>query len=438
MVGTAGKADFGSGQLIHYLLLSEQAKWPQGTERALLASLLPCVPDSLDSLVVHESTFKGLGGMFYDGYWKCKYFIEVYLDENHEAKWREHINEYADPMNEYTAIFFPWFVFKKYRMQVPPDFKKTKEEEERAKAYNLTDEQLAWYRWALPNKCHGDLNIRRQEYPHTAKEAAISSGTPSFNVEKVIQYREAALKFPPVARYNCILSIGQWIAKPDGELLVWEEPRVGVPYLISADVAEGLEKGDFNSASVWNHHTGFQVAHYHGHMDPYDYATFLNALGLRYNMAWVVPERNNHGRGVIDRLQRDFQYKRIYVEKVEDPPHRPRKRFGWVTSVKSRPLIIDWLKYVVHLGTHGIRAAEMFTEMLNFKKQADGKEEADPSTFDDRVIDAAIGKYCLKTLMPVPVPKPQTIAQTQTLATRKGPPAAVRRSGRKPDMKAFS
>jgi hypothetical protein len=30
-VGTAGKEDFGSGQLVHYLHLSELAKWPSHT-----------------------------------------------------------------------------------------------------------------------------------------------------------------------------------------------------------------------------------------------------------------------------------------------------------------------------------------------------------------------------------------------------------------------
>jgi hypothetical protein len=36
--------------------------------------------------------------------------------------------------------------------------------------------------------------------------------------------------------------------------------------------------------------------------------------------------------------------------------------------------------------------------MLNFKRQSDGKIEADPGSFDDRVIDMAIGRYTMKSL----------------------------------------
>ncbi len=72
-VGTAGKSDFGSAQLIHYLHLSEVSKWPTENQSTLLISLLQCVPKEKDTAVVYESTAKGIGGEFYNGFWACKY-----------------------------------------------------------------------------------------------------------------------------------------------------------------------------------------------------------------------------------------------------------------------------------------------------------------------------------------------------------------------------
>ena len=283
-VGTANVGDYGSAMMIHDLLLSEAAKYPQTTQKELETSILQTVPRSAMTAVVYESTAKGLGGEFYKGFWGCRIQYEIYLDANQKPTWRKVINPDADPSNMYCSVFIPAFAFLEYRMAVPAGFKRTKEEEEMVKAFNVPDEYLQWRRVTLANECKSDINVYHQEYPHTARESFLSSGTPSFNVNMVLKAREAAIKFPPIARYNCLLSFGQWVARPeDGDLFVWEEPKPGTPYLVSADVAEGLIHGDFNSASVWNHHTGQQAAHYHGHMEPYDYATFLNWLGKRYN-----------------------------------------------------------------------------------------------------------------------------------------------------------
>ena len=131
---------------------------------------------------------------------------------------------------------------------------------------------------------------------------------------------------------------------------------------------------------------------------------------------------------------RDFSYPHLYMEEIEDPPHASRKRFGWCTSNKSRPVIIDWLKYLVNIGQSGIRCVQTFDEMLNFKRQDDGKEEADEGTFDDRVMDAAIGKHCIKTLSPVIVMQPQKAGSPNVQVI----PGRSPEDARPPDPKAFS
>src|ERR1700690_3848076 len=68
-VGTAGKDDFGSGQLVHKLHLSELAKWSPHVADNLLTSVLQCVPRTKESEVIIESTAKGVGGVYYDMFW---------------------------------------------------------------------------------------------------------------------------------------------------------------------------------------------------------------------------------------------------------------------------------------------------------------------------------------------------------------------------------
>jgi hypothetical protein len=394
-VGTAGVKDFGSGQGIHYLHLSEFAKFPAENQRDLFISLAQPVPREKETAVIIESTAKGLGGEFYNGFYNARFVYEVYQNENGVAKWRMTINENADPTNEYSAIFIPWFVFRKYRMAPPADFKRTPEEEQYALTYNLTDDQLYWYRWVLANKCNGDKNKRDQEYPPNAKSAFIGSGTPAFDVGRVMYLKEQCTK--PLARYDCLLDIGQFVANADGPFQVWEEPQAGRSYVISCDVAEGLEHGDFSSIDVFDHTTLVQVAHWHGKMEPFQLAILLNWIGKRYNGGWIVPERNNHGITVVEKLI-DLEYSYVYVETVDDFPNRPRKRFGWVTTKKSRDLILDNLVRVVTEENPGIRCPDTFEELLNFKVQPDGKREADPGTYDDRVMSIAIGYYTMKHL----------------------------------------
>ena len=209
---------------------------------------------------------------------------------------------------------------------------------------------------------------------------------------ELIQKAEAPMRRSQFQHLN-----RKFVDNPEGHLSVWTMPVPGQAYLISADVAEGLEHGDFDSATVWNHMTKQEVAHFHGKMSPFKFAYVLESLGYMYNSAWLVPERNNHGISVIEKLM-ELEYPNIYVEMIPDPPHKARRRFGWVTSKKSRVLILDTLIEDVLNNSHGIKSKETFKEMLNFKTQNDGKIEADAGSFDDRVMDAAIGRYAMNTL----------------------------------------
>ena len=398
MLGSADVSDFGSGMTLTIRHCSELAKFPAENVKSLLTSLDNTMPFNKNTYELNESTAKGIGNAFHRGFTGCRYVYTVFQDANQVPGWSLTINENADPMNIASSIFIPYFIASKYRMTPPEGFKRTLEEEEWRNKYNMSDEQIYWTRWCLANRCGGDKATRRQEYPQNALEAFVSSGEPAFDTETILRLKD--LCEPPVARYDCLISNGQFISKADGAIKVWKEPVFSNNYVISADVSEGLAHGDFHSADVLEHDTGEQVAHYHGKMEPWEFASLLIAIGKRYNEAWLVPEKNNHGQQVIQELLK-ADYPNIYMEMIEEPPAKPRKRFGWVTTGsgdRKKQALIDNGKKIISEGNPGINDPLTYEEMLNFKRQADGKERADNGTFDDAVMSWLIGQYVRETL----------------------------------------
>lgn len=393
-VAAAGRENFGSSMLIHFLLLSELAKYPAHIAKNLLTSLLQCVPDERGTEVIMESTAYGTGGEFYDRFWGARHRYEVYLDETGKAVFKVTINDTADKDNEYSSLFVPWFAFKKYEREPGADFKRTDDEEELAERFNLNDRKLAWRRWAIANKCDGNLNTFHQEYPSTAREAFLFSGVSAFDNDKISKLKDAAPA--PKARYSIIPGLGQFYADEKGDFLVWKEPGCNGSYIVTGDVAEGLANGDFSSSSVIEMVSGEQVAHWHGKISPDDFAYLLAAIGYRYNTAWVVPERNNNGHTTITTLVKLIRYKRLYVAADKIVDGQQSKQYGFYTGSTNKQAMVNNMIKEINEDTHGINCAETFDEMLTFvKHMPEGRYGAieSPTIFDDRVMDIMIGKY---------------------------------------------
>ena len=75
---------------------------------------------------------------------------------------------------------------------------------------------------------------------------------------------------------------------------MWRPPEQGHTYVIGADVAEGLETGDYSCAQVLDRRDLCQVSEWHGHTDPDLFGEELAKLGRLYNSAMIGCEVNNH------------------------------------------------------------------------------------------------------------------------------------------------
>lgn len=406
-VGTAGTDNVGSGTMVHRALLSELAKWPAHTVNNILISLNQTIPKIPGTEEVIESTAFGNGGEFPKLYWGARFRYSVFLGVDGEPDFKCITNSDADPENDYSAVFIPCFVHKEYRMDPDPGFKRNAIEQEICIAHGVGDDFLAWRRNTIANECLGSEEKFHQEYPLTDIEAFLASGRPVFDPIAQVKFRMDACKPAPI---YYTLSGGNWITTQpiaqDTNLLlqVWEEYKAGEWYVVSGDVAEGLEYGDWDSASVCNGRTGKQVAHWHGHTSPDKFGEILFYLAKRYGDAWIAPERNNHGLTTITYLV-NTGYDNIIPELNPKPGEKPKKHFGFYTGnskTGGKTIIIDELAAWFRANPDYINCRETCAEMMTFINNADGTMGAEYGHFDDRVLDMAINNFCRTRLGPPP------------------------------------
>jgi hypothetical protein len=117
-----------------------------------------------------------------------------------------------------------------------------------------------------------------------------------------------------------------------------------------------------------------------------------------YGTAFLGVERNNHGLTTLTRL-RELNYPQLYAQhELEDrgTPDSETRKFGWLTTAKSKPLIIDSLAAEVRDGEAGIACADTLSEMMTFRVDDAGRFGAQEGCRDDRVMSRAIAGQMLK------------------------------------------
>lgn len=365
-VGTAGSKAVGRSGTLQFFHGSECAHWPNAQSH--IAGVMQSIADADGTEIILESTANGIGGVFYD-MWQA-------------AERKE---------GNYIPIFIPWFWQPEYRKQ-DPLFKPDAKEQRLANEFGLDNAQLAWRRAKIVELRSEQLFD--QEYPNTAEIAFITSGRTVFDMDLL----KAALAncFSPIKRMALVGK--RWEDRPDGELRVWFEPRPNHHYVIGGDVAEGLIHGDYSCLDVLELPEGTQVAQWHGHTAPDTLAGIAQALAVRYNKAYVGIESNNHGLTTLIKL-RDLGYPNIYARRdVEDrgSGDKETKKIGWLTTTKTKPMIIDNLNAELREKTHGIACKETIAEMMTYIVEENGSYNAQTSCYDDRVMARAIAGEMLR------------------------------------------
>lgn len=341
---TAADAEAGRGTTIHCLHCSEVARWP-GLAAETLTSLRAAVPQ--EGMIVLESTPNGAGGVFYD-------------------EWQQ-----AEETG-YTKHFFPWWFDSAYRIEVDPTevLPLTPEELALKKLASLDESQIAWRRLI-----RSQLRLlAKQEYAEDPVSCFRASGESVFDLEAIEQAAHMA-QTPSLVRDN-------------SRLMVWFPPQVGKDYIVGVDPAGGGSEGDYSCAEVVERETGLQCAELHGHFPPRELANKLIDLSAEFNHALLVVERNNHGHGVLANL-RAMGCQNIFREGNQD---------GWLTSVVTRPAMIENLAAVLAERPGLFQSVRLLNECRTFVRQADGSTGAVTGAHDDCVMAMAIAWAARKSV----------------------------------------
>jgi hypothetical protein len=212
-------------------------------------------------------------------------------------------------------------------------------------------EQLAWRRMTIRDKCRGSVRVYNAEHPGDPKTCFLSAGRQVFDADAMDYLTELSRKY--VAEVGQLSwNAGRVTYRPtglqEGNLLVWERPKVGCRYLVGVDPAEGEDqtKGadpDRHSVQVWRAeymeggilHLPRLVARVRPpcRVPMIPLATMVRDLSMWYGRSVVLPEMNNSGMALITALRMLADCPPIWQRREMDPHSgRERRWDGWRTT----------------------------------------------------------------------------------------------------------
>lgn len=338
----AAAAKKGRGGTVNRLHVTEAAFFERA--ETTFNSLLESVPSpESGSEVVNESTPNGVGGFYYD-------------------QWQAAVRRESG----YRAHFFRWWDHPEYELALDPDEKlePRDELEEKLLAFGVRPEQLKWYRRKVSEKGKA---LTAQEYPSDPETCFLVSGRGFFEAEVTARLLDKATE--PI----------EW--RDHRRIAIWKKPEAGKLYLLSDDTSEG-GGADPSGGILRERATGEHCATISGQYQPWELAKVSATLGREYSDALIAVERNNHGHAVLQALEREEKYKKIY--KHEDD------KLGWPTNPVTRPQMLDELEDAHRRGLWKSPDRRVLSQFRTFVITASGKAEAATGEHDDLVIAEAI------------------------------------------------
>lgn len=397
--GYAGGEEVWRGVTLQTVHLSEVAKFGGHGDDVLLG-ITQAVPELPTTTIILESTANGVGNTFHREWLRA---------ESGESG--------------YAPVFIGWWDIEKYRMALPrKGIRWSTEERELQKKYRLSDEQIMWRRWTIHNKCQGNTDKFHQEYPESPAVAFLVTGQPAFPTVQLRRQLEAARG----TQYERGLfdDEGKFRATGEGLLTIYKRPVQGHDYTVGADVAAGVDGGDFSCAQVFDRNTSEFVAVWHGQMSPVGFAHICERLGYWYNTAIMGPEVNGeHGFAVVEELKKR-SYQRWYVwQRVDRAGMAFSKYLGWETNLRTRGLLFDSMHWALtndEVTFHDLPTLEDMLECsYNERNQPEG------AVHDDLTMAALIA-YRVHLEMPLlSTGLPPRVVLPQDAPTVEAPPAPM-------------
>ena len=302
--------------------------------------------------------------------------------------------------------FFEWWKTSEYRINFPSEDIKQKFVKDIDQKDDWISERLRWLRdekhldleqlyWYYKKyEAYIDKRLIKQEYPCSPKEAFLLSGDNVFDTEKILA-RLTRIPKPLKVGYFIYDYDGltirniRWVNDRNGYIKIYQVPDSPevTNYCIGGDTAG--EGSDYFTGHVLDAKTGVQVAALKHQFDPDQYTRQMYCLGKYYKNALIGIEANVDSFP-IQELQR-LGYNNQYVREVQDTyTGKTEKRFGFKTTLLTRPTIISRLIQIVREEVDSINDKDTLEELLTITRNEKGRIEAPEGGHDDQMMGLAI------------------------------------------------
>jgi hypothetical protein len=377
--------------------------------------------------------------------------------------WHELWTTAREDINHSKCLFLGWYLkpnqqikrsdpdFERYGVD-PPSKKEMKRINEVREKYNwnITPEQLAWVRRKMDPtaKAEGDAKaeyvgstLRLQEQPWTEEDAFQMTGATFFDpptltemANKHVNKKFKTYSYAPGIEFSDCKIYPAHNAR-SVELKVWEEPEEGATYVVSADVAFGInEKNDRSAVQVLRCYADGldQVAEYawpliNSRAFGWVIASLLGWYAGETADVYLILELNGPGEATWNELQSLKRYLAMPYEPKQVEEKGLRNIFRNVksyiytrsdsmsaghalqfkTTTQLKVTIMERLRDFVSNGMLHVRSLDTIEEMRSVARDGDSIE-AQGSKKDDRVMSLALGVHCWEA-------KPRRIMMAQKL-----------------------
>jgi hypothetical protein len=285
--------------------------------------------------------------------------------------------------------------------------------------FEISLQQIAWYRWHLAAEKDSDQSMMDQEYPWTEGDAFVATGSKFFTVDAMTDHMRLAKKSPfQTFRYKLGMRFEETelrqVRDARAELRVWEEASRFGYYVLGGDCAYGSsDEADRSVASIWRCYSDcmVQVAEFcTAQPSTYQFAWVIAHLAGYFGITFLMPviEINGPGKAVkdeLDKVQRmaseirphDENYHirnilgnmRHYFYRRMDNPSGGELLYGWNQTEDLKRMMMNQFKNGVELGRCVIRSVPLCEEMRRIVNN-NGSIGAEGRAKDDRVTGAAL------------------------------------------------
>ncbi len=365
-------------QLVH---LSECAYFRD--LKTILGDLNQTVPDLPGTMIIGETTANGM---------------EAFYDEWIRA---------VQGKTSWVPVFIPWFAMAEYSKPLQSEgyypieginftteiseYTFLKEEKEIQAKYSLSDEQINWRRYAIVNKCQGDLDTFNREYPACWQDAFQVSGANFFNTKAIM--KQIAQKQKPKKIGDIFKEELKYIFRdlPQGRIRIYDMPVSREQYIVASDASEAIGQ-DESSILVLNKRLNRTAAVVNGNYPPEELADMGIKLGHLYNNAMIAPETHGYGSHVVSHTA--SEYGNIYRQKKEiNGVMITTDKLGFATNLKTRPEMLSRAAETILENSCEVLDAEIINQIQTFIiNPKNNKAEAAPGKQDGLVICFAIAQ----------------------------------------------